>query len=159
MRAWTDPRPGKGVKRMVTMSAPDVITKLADEMLAGKVRISPKHAMMTDIESVEAGKVPEAGDPRRDAVLAEMAETRHGLGVGIWVENAYPCLVTPINLLCKDMQYPSTDTRKHLDYAIMHVAANLDASCNTYIGHKVGLEQPDELCDVTDETAKAMYWH
>ena len=88
-----------------------------------------------------------------------MKQTRHGLGVGIWVEQAYPCLVTPINMLCRDMQWPSPETRKHLDYAIMHVVSHLEQSKLRFVGHSVGLEQPDTLLDVTDPAAKAMYFH
>ena len=90
--------------------------------------------------------------------MAEMKQTRHGLGVGIWVEQAYPCLVTPINLLCQHMQWPGPDTRKHLDYAIMHVVSHLNESKMKFVGHSIGLEQPETLLDVTDPGAKAMYF-
>ena len=50
--------------------------------------------------------VPELGDPTRDDVLTRMALTRHGLGVCIWLQNAYLSIMRGTGALCKNMASP-----------------------------------------------------
>ena len=70
------------------MSAPDAVAQLAKDLLKDVATISPKHACTKEFFGIEAGVVPERGDPTRDGVLSSMALTRHGLGVCIWLQNA-----------------------------------------------------------------------
>ena len=76
-------------RRTVTMSAPDAVSQLAKDLLKDVTIISPKHAMTKDFIDIEPGVLPEPGDPSRDEVVARMALARHGLGVSIWLQNAY----------------------------------------------------------------------
>ena len=84
--------------------------------------------------------------------------SRKGLGVCIWLSNAYMQMVMPTNLLCRHMADPSHDTLKHLKAMIMHMVAF--PHCNTYGGWGVvGLEQPVDLITPFSEGTKAMYFH
>ena len=75
-------------RRAVTMSAPDAVSQLAKDLLKDTATISPKHALTKEFFDIDAGVVPDVGDPTRDAVINRMALTRHGLGVCIWLQNA-----------------------------------------------------------------------
>ena len=90
--------------------------------------------MTKDCIGIEPGVLPAKDDPEYEAVNRRMALTRHGLGVGIYLSNAYPTLKPPVNFLCGNgnMQSPSEDTLKHLKFAVMHLLANPEGSCWTH---------------------------
>ena len=70
-----------------------------------EVSLRPKHALTKEFFDIEAGSIPEPGDPTRDAVLSDMALCRHGLGVSIWLQNAYVQIMRGTGALCKNMAH------------------------------------------------------
>ena len=105
----------------VGMDAPDALAQLCKLMLNDTVKISPKHIMMTDIDTLEGGEIPDEGDPERGDVLKDMALTRKGLGTCIWLSIAYVKMMRPTCVLCKFMGKTSPAHRKHLNYMLMHM--------------------------------------
>ena len=99
--------------------------------------------MMSDIMELEAGVVPEVGDPMRDQVLQRISLTRHALGVLIWVCNAYPQASEPTNVLRRFMANPSEGTHKHTCFMVHHLLPRCETDCNRFGGvNCVGLETP-----------------
>ena len=86
--------------------------------------ISPKHAMTKDFVDIEPGVLPEPGDPSRDEVMTRMALARHGLGVSIWLQNAYITIMRGTGALCKNMAHPHELTLKCLRYQTMFLLAH-----------------------------------
>ena len=74
------------------MSAIDAVKQLGNELLKDDVTITPKHIASLHFEEVEMGVMPDAKDPARSAILADMSLTRHALGVLIWVCAVHPSL-------------------------------------------------------------------
>ena len=142
----------------VGMDAPDALAQLCKLMLNDTVKISPKHIMMTDIDTLEGGEIPDEGDPERGDVLKDMALTRKGLGTCIWLSIAYVKMMRPTCVLCKFMGKPSPAHRKHLNYMLMHME---HSPVGIWWGQKgrFGLEQPDELVDPVAGVNKPMYFH
>jgi hypothetical protein len=131
-------------ERQVTMSAPDAIRQLASTLLADQVGLNPKHIMMSDIMELEAGVVPEVGDPLRDQVLQRMSLTRYALGVLIWVCNAYPQASKPTAGLCRFMANPGEGTHKHTCFMVHHLLPRCETDCNRFGGVGcMGLETPE----------------
>ena len=131
-------------RRSVTMSAPDAVAQLAKDLLQDAATISPKHACTKDFFGIEAGVVPEVGDPTRDAVLTRMALTRHGLGVCIWLQNAYISIMRGTGALCKNMASPHEQTLKCLRYQVMFLVSN--GVGITWGGfNRFGLERPESV--------------
>ena len=128
------------VNHRVGMDAPDALRQLCKLMLGDSVMIAPKHIMLSDIEHLEAGIMPNEGDPNRAHVAREMELIRKGLGTCIWLCNAYVKMLKPTCVLCKHMAYPSTDHRKHLNFMLMHM---LKSPVGIWFGvsGKTGLEQ------------------
>ena len=134
-------------RRTVTMSAPDAVAQLAKDLLKDVTIISPKHAMTKDFVDIEPGVLPEPGDPSRDEVMTRMALARHGLGVSIWLQNAYITIMRGTGALCKNMAHPHELTLKCLRYQTMFLLAH--GTGITWGGfNRFGLEQPVDI-DVT----------
>ena len=55
-------------RRAVTMSAPDAVSQLAKDLLKDTATISPKHALTKELFDIDAGVMPDVGDPMRDEV-------------------------------------------------------------------------------------------
>jgi hypothetical protein len=72
------------------------------------VTITPKHVMMTDIDKLEGGVIPDENDPGRAAVLKEMESLRKIFGSCIWLSIAYPQMLRPTCVFCKNMANPSS---------------------------------------------------
>jgi hypothetical protein len=141
-------------RRTVTMSAPDAVAQLAKDLLKDVATISPKHACTKEFFGIEAGVIPERGDPTRDSVLTSMALTRHGLGVCIWLQNAYITIMRGTGALCKNMASPHELTLKCLRYQTMYLVAN--GVGITWGGfNKFGLERPESI-DVSNPMLSAM---
>ena len=131
-------------RRSVTMSAPDAVAQLAKDLLQDVATISPKHALTKEFFDIEPGVVPELGDPTRDDVLTRMALTRHGLGVCIWLQNAYLSIMRGTGALCKNMASPHDQTLKCLRYQTMFLVAN--GVGITWGGfNRFGLERPESV--------------
>ena len=147
------------VKHTVSMSAPDAVQQWVDLLLdESALKFTPKHITTNGREDIPAGVIPELGDPDRDGVLARMQLTRRGLGLGIWLENAYAQLTEPVNKLCSKMAHPHALTLKELRYTVASLAAN--PRCNTYGGWGiVGLEAAPERVLPFTEGRKDMAYH
>jgi hypothetical protein len=146
-------------RKTVTMSAPDAVSQLAKDILDGSVMVSPKHAMTQEFNDIEAGVVPDVGDPTRDSVLRDMSLCRHGLGVSIWLANAYIAIMRGTNALCRNMAYPHGRTLKCLRFQTMFLVKH--GRGVTYGGFGAfGLER-DESIPVTSPLAgpKLMFLH
>ena len=128
------------VLQTVSMSAPDSLAALHKLLFDGSnMTVTPKHIMTEAFEDVQLGTLPTADDPDRDSILRRMEVTRRGLGMGIYISNAYSHFVPPINLLCAVMAVPQEDALKFLRYSTAHLVAH--PRCNTYGGWGVfGLE-------------------
>ena len=128
---------------LVNLSAMDAIKQLADTLLQGMHRIAPKHIMGSDIGDIPEGRIPDEGDPARAAVLADMALTRHALGVLIWATAVHIEGQMPTNVLCGRMHAPHALTLKGARFQVMHLLAHSPGS--NYGGDPTlfGLEQPD----------------
>jgi hypothetical protein len=143
--------------RTVTMSAPDALANLSRTLLKDVVKCSPRHIMSETIMDIADHEPPAEGHPEREAYLLQQAETRHGLGVCIWMQNSYAQMVHPTNLLCGRMHSPVPDTAKHLRHMVMHMVAF--PYSNTYGGWPCdGLEQPAQLITPFTDGQKAMYY-
>ena len=132
----------------VEVSAPDVLATLADEMLHGQVRTSPKHIMTPSFARIELAEEPPLGDPTRDQFIRDQALTRHAIGVCIWLANAYPQLTTAMGRLTSTTHSPSVGGEYSTLAGIRHVISHLAShACGQRFGGKdrVVLEQPDEL--------------
>ena len=105
-----------------------MLANLADTLLAGQVRCTPKHIMTAGFATTELGVEPAKGDPGRDQFIADQALARHAMGVATWLSNAYPQLVAANNTISKDMASPSvtadpgcTSTLAAIRHAISHL--------------------------------------
>jgi len=146
------------VEWRVTMSAPHAITMLAAELLKGKVCVSPKHAMCADFEKVDLGELPAEGHPDRSAYLTMQTETRHGLSALIYYSHVYPQIQLGNVLLCRTNHSPSHETRKCLEYMLMHLISHDEGI--SYGGQPyVFLDQPDPLLAPFAGAARPMYYH
>ena len=144
----------------VEMSAPDALSQLAQDVLEGAVTIKPKHVMTADFVGIEAGELPPADDPSHQQVKETMASCRHALGVLIWMSNAYPQIVMPVNTLCGQMHMPHPiQTLKCIRFLVMHLVAHPFGV--RYGGHGMfGLERHEDL-DVSSPYSgkKGMHFH
>ena len=128
----------------VSMSAIDAVDLLAKDLLKNDIKISPKHITGKEFEDVPMGMVPDASDPARVQVMAEMGMIRHALGVLIWVCGAHPQALEPVNKQCSTMQAPSGTTGKNMKHITMHLLAHRDGITFGAKG-SFGLEQPDDI--------------
>ena len=144
----------------VEMSAPDALSQLAQDVLDGAVTIKPKHVMTADFVGIESGELPPADDPSHQQVKETMASCRHALGVLIWMSNAYPQIVMPVNTLCGQMHMPHPiQTLKCIRFLVMHLVAHPFGV--RYGGHGMfGLERHEDL-DVSSPYSgkKGMHFH
>ena len=143
----------------VNMSAPDALERMKKLILdEASIQITPKHIMTDGYAEVANGKVPDEKDPARAAVLARMSLTRKALGLGIWMQNAYPQFVFPNNRLCSTMAFPSDDTLKKLRFSVSALVANPRSA--TYGGWGIiGLEPSAARIAPYTDGRKDMAYH
>jgi hypothetical protein len=98
-----------GADGCVSMSALSRLAALADVVLAGHLRVKPKHIMCAWFFGVEPGVLPPVDDPRHAAAVQQQSLDRHGLGGMIYFSQGHPTLVTPCNALCGTMHMPSNE--------------------------------------------------
>ena len=143
-------------RKTVTMSARDALERLARDLLKDQVIIQPKHVMTDEFYDIPAGEVPHESDPSYRAVMERMALTRTGLGLCIWLENAYPQAVPAINALCVNMAFPHEKTLKCLRFTVMHLLAHDHPACWGEV-EGFGLEQPEDA-DMSNPYASRPSW-
>lgn len=129
----------------VNVSAPDAVKQLAKDLLGDSVRIQPKHALTKEFFELEAGVMPDDGDPSRDEKLSDMSKVRHALGVTIWLSNFYIDVMRGNGALCSHMALPPLPgALKCVRYQTMYLEAH--GKGITYcINGKFGLERVAEV--------------
>ena len=116
----------KTAARSVNVAAPDAVKQLAKDRLGDSVRIQPKHALTKEFFELEAGVMPNDGDPSRDEKVSDMSnKVRHALGVTIWLSNFCIDVMRGDGALCSHMALmPLPGALECVRYQTMYLEAH-----------------------------------
>ena len=108
-------------RRTVSLSAETHILDLADKLLEGTVRLTPKHIMSSTFKDILPGVMPSTTDPEFDNFVLMQELTRMALGTLIWISNVCIQAAFPVNTLCQHMANPSAGHLKAVRHICMHL--------------------------------------
>ena len=106
----------------VTITAQAAIDSVRARLFTkDNLTITPRHIVTENVFKDCPGEVPSVGDPSRASFLERQELTRSVLGVGIWMNNAYPQCASAINAMCMNMANPGDECLGQLRHMFMHL--------------------------------------
>ena len=145
-------------ERTVTLSMPNLLNELVEEISKGVLSFTPKHVMSETIFKLETRAPPPVGDPERDDYVVKQRLCRRIVAAMLYLSNGYPKLRTPTVVMAGTMHEPDADEMmKHIRCALLHVHGTPDGI--RYGGDNLtpGLEQPDNILYPFTTGVKAAY--
>ena len=110
------------VSETVTITAQGAIDSVRARLFTkDNLTITPKHIVTESVFKDCPGEPPMVGDPARASFLERQELTRSILGVGIWMNNAYPQCASAINAMCMNMANPGDERLGQLRHMFMHL--------------------------------------